>query len=784
MNKKTITLIGNPNSGKTSLFNALTGTRQRTGNWPGVTIERKEGEFQYAGRLFHLVDLPGTYSLDIDDTSTDERIARDFILSREADIIINIVDAAHLERSLYLTLQLIEMGAPVILALNMMDLAEKQGITIDISALSDQLGVPVVAVNARKGEGLEVLKSMLTEARPLKKQNLSPLTWPVVLREPLEALESHLCQQNLSVSPRWLALHLLSGHPSPIPLPPETITLADQFRNQIETASGEDPELLIADAFFSQARHIAQAVIQRSTRILHTFSDRIDSVVTHRWLGVPIFLLAMYLMFTFTINFGGAFIDFFDQAAAALLVDGLGALLSDWGAPGWLRVFLADGLGGGIQVVATFIPIIGFLYLFLTFLEDSGYMARAAFVMDRLMYRLGLPGKAFVPLIVGFGCNVPAIMAARTLERERERILTVMMAPFMSCGARLAVYALFAAAFFPHQGQNIVFALYLIGIAAAMFTAFLLKTTILPGEPEALLMELPTYQWPSWKNLFLHTWLRLKGFVTDAGKYIVMMVMVVNVLNAWSVDGEFGDVAPEDSMLSAAARTITPAFEPLGIRQDNWPATVGVMAGVLAKEVVVGTLDALYSRMDPSQKAPPTEEAAFKLMPALKAAAATIPENLSEAMNSLTDPLGFRVLENASDPTEAAQEQEIDSATFGAMVRRFDGTHGAFAYLLFVLLYFPCVAATATIRRETGLRWMAFAIVWTTGLAYSAATLYYQAVTYHQHPQQSAAWIGGILLTIALVYSVLKFSANRIAPLGLPVTTSGSSGILHRSCCK
>ncbi len=784
MNKMTISLIGNPNSGKTSLFNALTGTRQRTGNWPGVTIERKEGDFQYAGQLFHLIDLPGTYSLDIDDTSTDERIARDFILSHEGDIIVNIVDATHLERSLYLTLQLLEMDTPVILAVNMVDLAEKQGLAIDISTLHNLLGIPVVAVNARRGDGLEVLKSTLLNLRQPPKTFSSPMAYPSLLQAPIEALESHLQRQELPVPIRWLALHLLSGHPPPVSLPPATIALADQLRGRIDQNSGEDPELLIADAFFTRAREIAQAVTHKKTASPHTVSDHIDLWVTHRWLGVPIFLLAMYLMFTFTINFGGAFIDFFDQAAAALLVDGLGKVLTQWGAPGWLRVFLADGLGGGIQVVATFIPIIGFLYLFLTFLEDSGYMARAAFVMDRLMYRLGLPGKAFVPLIVGFGCNVPAIMAARTLERERERILTVMMAPFMSCGARLAVYALFAAAFFPHQGQNIVFALYLIGIAAAMFTAFLLKSTLLPGEPEALLMELPTYQWPSWKNLILHTWLRLRGFVTDAGKYIVMMVMVVNVLNAWSVNGEFGDVAPEDSMLSAAARTITPAFEPLGIRQDNWPATVGIMAGVLAKEVVVGTLDALYSRMDSLQDGPSSDQAPFALMPALKDAAATIPENLREAMNSLTDPLGFRVLENASDPTQAAQAQEIDTSTFGAMVRRFDGTHGAFAYLLFVLLYFPCVAATATIRRETGLRWMAFAIAWTTGLAYSTATLYYQAVTYPAHPQQSAAWLGGILLTLALFYSLLKFSANRMAPLGPPATPNGTPGLLHRSCCK
>lgn len=780
MNTYTVALIGNPNSGKTSLFNVLTGARQRTGNWPGVTVERKEGRFRYGDDQFVLIDLPGIYSLDAGETSADELIAREFILSRKASVIINIVDATHLERALYLTLQLIETDTPQVLALNMMDLAQRQGLTLDLQALSEALGVPVVPLVARRGKGVENLKAALAEQAHCPRTAVQ-LVYPPPLAQAIDTLAAELAAA--SGPPRIHALDLLAGYPAREGLPAGLQARAAELCARVEQSLGEEADLLIADIRYQKAREIAVHATKPRQANRVSSSDRIDAVVLNRWLGVPVFLLAMYLMFTFTINVGGAFVDFFDLSAKAILVDGLRRFLESLGTPDWLQVFLADGIGGGLQVVATFIPIIGFLYLFLTFLEDSGYMARAALVMDRLMQRLGLPGKAFIPLIVGFGCNVPAIMAARTLERERERILTVVMVPFMSCGARLAVYALFAAAFFPQNGQNVVFILYLVGILAAVLTALVLKTTLLPGEPQSLLMELPAYQWPSWRNLLLHTWLRLKGFVTDAGKYIVVMVMVVNVLNAWSMDGRFGnEVPPETSMLSAVAKTITPVFKPLGLSEDNWPATAGILSGVLAKEVVVGTLDALYSRLD--QTIPGPDDTAFDLLAALREAATTVPENLKETLNALTDPLGLRVLETAGDPTRAAEELETHATTFGAMARRFDGQPGAFAYLLFVLLYFPCVAATATIRRETGWRWMFFAVTWTTGLAYAIASLYYQTVTFAHHPKQAQLAICAIAAAFILVYGLLRLRGRAMAQAeGTPHSGHGP-GLFHRSCCK
>ncbi len=485
----------------------------------------------------------------------------------------------------------------------------------------------------------------------------------------------------------------------------------------------------------------------------------------NRALGIPIFLVVMYLMFMFTINIGGAFIDVFDQAAGTIFVDGTAFALASVGTPDWLIVGLANGIGGGIQVVATFIPIIAFLYLFMSVLEDSGYMARAAFVMDRFMRTVGLPGKSFVPLLVGFGCNVPAIMAARTLENQRDRILTVLMAPFMSCGARLPVYALFAAAFFTTGGQNIVFALYLIGIAAAMLTGFILKRTLLEGQATPFVMELPPYHLPTLKGVLLRAWDRTSGFVVRAGSVIVPMVLVINVLNSTGTDGSFGNEDTDRSVLAAIGRTMAPAFAPMGLDEENWPATVGIFTGILAKEAVVGTLDATYSALG----APPADRDAgaepYSLVGGLSAALATVPVNLVDALGGWADPLGLDI-GDLSDSEAAAEQQAVTTGTFGAMAARFDGAAGAFAYLLFILLYSPCVAAIAAISRETSAGWAAFAALWTTGLGYLSATLFYQTAIFARDPATSAAWIGGMLSILIATVIGMRWWARRdpVAP--------------------
>ena len=714
-----LALIGNPNAGKTTLFNLLTGSRQRTGNWPGVTVERKEGQCRLQDEELHVVDLPGTYSLDFSETSADERVARNFVHQNPEHLYLNIVDASTLERGLYLTLQLRELNVPMIVLLNMMDVAERRGMRVDVEALQQRLGCPVVPVSFKHDNDLQKVHHAICHYFPAN----STLHFDIPYHAAAEQAISHLQATGLS---RTEALSHLQTR--------RTVTGVAELHQQLEAESGEDLDFLLADARFELATRIAQEATHERGKISRTLSDKADRWVLGSWTGVPIFLGMMYLLFLFSINLGGAFIDFFDMAVQTVAVDGVRHLLSGFSTPEWLITLLADGLGGGIQVVATFIPIIAALYLFLTVLEESGYMSRAAFVMDQFMRKLGVSGKAFVPLIVGFGCNVPAIMATRTLDSQRERILTVLMAPFMSCGARLAVYALFAAAFFQTGGQNIVFLLYLTGIAFAILTGLIMRKTLLQGKTDHFVMEMPTYQIPGARNVLLNTWNKLKGFIVGAGKLIVVIVMLINVVNSLGTDGSFGNQNTEKSVLSAIAKTITPVFAPLGIQQDNWPATVGIVSGLLAKEVVVGTLDALYGQMDSDAAAEPAE--AYSLLGGLQAAAATIPANVGDALANLGDPLGLGVVN---------EEQDVGSTTFAAMNRYFDGKVGAFAYLLFILMYFPCVAATGAMLKEVGARWATLGVAWSTGLGYGAATLFYQLATFGQHPLQSLLWAVAVL---------------------------------------
>lgn len=746
----TIALGGNPNCGKSALFNRLTGIRQKTGNWPGVTVDRKEGRFDLDGEEVRVIDLPGIYSLDA--SSIDEQVTRDFLLSDEADLIVNVIDAVNLERNLYFSVQLREMGLPMVAAVNMMDVARKRGILLDLDRLSKELGCPVVSIVAVQGEGMDALKQAMAVEGRNKDSSGFQVHHEDTVEQAIAAISPRLEGVCGHTNCRWLSLKLLEGDAHAASLAdPETAEKVKEWQGIISNRAGEDADIHIADARFAHAHALSQQVITERGRVGRTMTDAIDRVVLNRFFGVPVFLLVMYLMFMFTINFGGAFIDFFDLLAGALFIELPRQWLTALGAPDWLTVVLADGAGGGIQVVSTFIPIIACLYLFLSVLEDSGYMARAAFVMDRAMRAIGLPGKSFVPLIVGFGCNVPAVMATRTLENLRERKLTILMNPFMSCGARLPVYALFAAAFFPTHGQNLVFALYLIGIGVAVLTGLIMRRTLLTGESTGFMMELPPYHMPTAKGVSLRTWDRVKLFIKDAGKIIVIMVVILNVLSSVGTDGSFGNENSSKSVLATAGQALTPVFRPMGIDEDNWPATVGIFTGVLAKETVVGTLDSMYGRIA-AEEAPPAAEQPFVLGTAVGAAFATIPANLAGVADMLLDPLGMGVGE-VEDMEQAAVAQSVNAGIFGAMASRFDGRAGAFAYLLFILLYSPCVATIGAIVRETSPGWAGFVVAWTTGVAYVVSTLFYQLATFDRHPLAAGIWIlvFSALLTAALI---------------------------------
>ena len=769
-----IAVAGNPNCGKTTLFNELTGSRQMVGNWPGVTVDRKTGFYAFEGHDFELVDIPGIYALSAH--SSDEKVARDYLLSEDYDLIVNIVDAANIERNLYLTTQLLEMRVPMIVVLNKMDVAKSRQILINTEELSERLGIPVIPIAASKRSGLTQLKKAVHQCAEHNPISEADIIYPVEIQEAAMTLTAQLgkiaAENNLKAD--WLAMKLLEDDLEYVALldnkaAEDLVKRQQRLVSQLE----EDADIAIADARYGFINWLTANAVTHSSKLGKTLTDKIDKVVLNRVLGLPIFLLMMYLTFMFTINVGGAFIDFFDIAVGAVFVDGMTALLNGLNAPAWLIGVLATGVGGGIQTVATFIPPIGFMFLALAVLEGSGYMARAAFVMDRFMRMLGLPGKSFVPLLVGFGCNVPAIMATRTLENQRDRTLTIMMNPFMSCGARLPVYALFAAAFFPVGGQNVVFLLYLAGIGFAVLTGLILKYTLLKGNITPFVMELPPYHVPTVKSVLLRTWDRLKSFLLKATRILVPMVALLALLNTMSMDGSIGHDDSKDSLLASLSRSVTPIFAPMGIEQDNWPATVGIFTGVFAKEAVVGTLDAIYLQNETQENlAAGEEEEAFSLSAALREAVQTIPDNLSGVADTLTDPLGLSIGDTSSIDA-AAEGLAVSAGTFGAMGKLFDGKVGAIAYMLFILMYFPCVAAMAAVYRETNLRWTLFIAAWTTGLAYVSATGFYQVATFARHPAFSAAWLAGCSLIFISVFLVMRFLGKESDGSGIIVPVKG-----------
>lgn len=701
----TIALVGNPNCGKTTLFNDLTGAHQKVGNWPGVTVERKSGTFSLRlengdSQQVELVDLPGIYSLEQEYLGIDEQIAREYLDEGDIDLMINIVDASNLQRNLILTQQLLETGIPTVVALNMLDVARQQGVEIDAQSLSSRLNVPVAPIIASHGTGIAYLREIIS--RPQSASSTQPLS------------------EN------------------------------SRDGNTAETVG----EKLVKR--YHRAERLTDGVVVM-TPVAHTPTERIDRWVLNKWLGIPFFLAMMYLMFTVAINMGAVFIDFFDILFGAIFVEGTRVVLDSMSVPVWITVLLSDGLGGGIQLVATFIPVIGFLFLCLSILEDSGYMARAAFVVDRLMSSLGLPGSAFVPLIVGFGCNVPSIMAARSLGRDSDRLLTIAMAPFMSCGARLTVYALFAAAFFPTNGQNVVFFLYLLGIAMAVATGWIFRKQIFDTEVTPSFQEMPAYHIPVVRNILITTWFRLKSFVFRAGKTIVLVVIGLSFLNSIDTEGNFGNEDSEASVLSVIGKGLTPIFAPLGLKEENWAATVGLITGLFAKEAVVGTLDALYS--GPAKDS----DVELDLMASIGEAFTSIADNGADLLGSLGDPLGLNI-GDLSDSTVAAEAQGVNTNTLTNMASLFGGQFEAFCYLVFVLLYSPCVAVLGAITKEAGLRWMILVFSWTVGLGYVTATVIYQVGTFMEHPLFSGLWIAGSAISFLFVVRSLKVIGRKSLP--------------------
>lgn len=724
-----IALIGNPNCGKTTLFNALTGEHQHVGNWPGVTVEKKTGCFLIQNKLIELVDLPGIYSLNSSkEASQDEQISALAIVEDSFDCLINVIDVCHFERHLYLTTQLLELGIPVIVVLNMMDLAHQQGIQIQSEKLAYLLQCPVISLQAHKGIGIDELKAQLNvPLRPSQSLNLNLST----------EIKTQLQQLELTIAADF-----------PPPITPYVARRIVEGDTLLTSTVLEDKtlDLWMADARYYAVNQLAREVVFKSSQAINQKTARIDKLVLHRYFAFPIFFSMMYALFFFAIHIGGAFQDFFAITSEALFVQLPTVVMQHLHSPSWLIACIANGIGLGISTTLSFIPVLAAMYFFLSFLEASGYMTRAAFIMDKAMRYLGLPGKSFVPLIVGFGCNVPAIMAARTLDSEQDRLLTIVMSPFMSCSARLAIYAVFVAAFFPVHGQNILFSLYMIGILMAVGTGFLLRKTLFKGSHSPLIIELPVYHRPQLKRLCKDTYFRLKMFIKRASVVIIPVCAVVGTLNTFSIHGSL--VTSEDSSILAwIGHHLVVLFSPMGLSQDNWPAAVGLMTGVLAKEVVIGTLNSLYVPVVQNISLMPD----FNLWHSLQEAISSIPAYFST--------LGMRVMHPMY---HATIHGDFSPSMYGVMQQRFDGAIGAYAYLLFILLYIPCVSTMAVIRQEANQRLMWFSVIWSTLIAYVVATIFYQISTWVYHPKATFFWIISLsFITIGMIRSLLKNTSKR-----------------------
>jgi ferrous iron transport protein B len=742
-----VALAGNPNVGKSTIFNNLTGSRQHVGNWPGKTVEKKEGRLKIGDEEIIIVDLPGTYSLTA--YSVEEIIARDFIINEKPTAVVVVVDASNLERNLYLVAQVMELDVPVIVGLNMTDLAVSRGLKIDSKQLSQRLGgVPVIETVGNRGMGVDQLKKAIAKISKNPQQSAPTAKHKGALGVEIAALEKEI-KENPKLSAfksHWLASKLLEDDQQVIAAVRENgaeglIEAAVAAQERILEETGEDAESLIADQRYQYINEITSEVIERPSEEVLTTSDKIDKVVTHRIWGLPIFLLMMWLMFQVTANVSAPYLDWVDGFINETIYGWGVNLMAALGLEGsWLSSLITDGIIAGVGGVLVFVPVLIFLYLALGLLEDSGYMARAAFVMDRVMRWMGLHGKSFLPMIVGFGCTVPAIYATRTLENEKDRKLTGFLATFMSCGARLPVYVVFGAAFFGAASGNLIFSMYMLGIAVALLVGFVLKKTVYKGKPPApFVMELPPYRAPRFKDVMRQMWERTRGFVKKAGTTILLVSIVLWLLMAIPISaeaGSFNDVAPDDSVFGVVSNVIAPVFKPAGF--GTWEASGSLVTGFLAKEVVVGTMSQIYLPEADEAMAEEGESTTFledvggAVVGFGEAAVLTVQETLNIIPRTINL---IPLVEIPEFNFFGAVEEEEDTSTLeAALVESFTESAGspeagkiaAVAFNVFVLLYVPCMVAVAAMKQEFGAKLMWTQIGFTTALAWVAAVLVFQ----------------------------------------------------------
>ncbi|WP_077369345.1 ferrous iron transport protein B [Anaerosalibacter sp. Marseille-P3206] len=661
----TIALVGNPNCGKTTLFNALTGANQHVGNWPGVTVEKKEGTLKNNNNVYNVVDLPGTYSLGA--YSEDEIVARDFIIKENPDVVINVVDATNIERNLYLTAQLIEMGANVVIALNMMDEAKEKKIMVDIEKLSKGLGAPVIPTIAAKKKGIDDLIKEAIKAMGSKNSQLSKISYGSEIDSEIDKIEKALdsSKVKLDYPSKWLSIKLLEGDEFVYEIFEKNnqSNILNMVKESADTiaATSMEPEIVIVDKRYEFIGDVVDKSVKKPKVSVETKSDKIDRVLTHKWFGLPIFALIMYGVYKLTFLIGEDVLQEWLGAGMEALSGAIETALVNANASEMLTAFIVDGIFGGVGAVIEFVPLIMVMYIFIGILEDSGYMARAAYVMDRIMRSVGLHGKTFISMLVGAGCNVPGIMATRTLDSKKDRMIAILINPFISCGARLPIYLVFISAFFPKHKALVLFSIYVIGFLVAIIMGKIFSKTLFKGESSYFVMELPPYRVPTIKGVLLHMWDKVGSFLKRAGTVIFAVVTALWVLSVLPFGVEpYSDA----SILGKIGSFIAPIFKPAGF--GTWQASVGLFAGIVAKEAVVATLGMVYAGVEEGAK-------------------------LVAAVQGAFTPLS------------------------------------AFAFMIMTLLYTPCAAVIGTVRKETNSRkWALFTAVYTFLVGWIAAVLIYQ----------------------------------------------------------
>ncbi len=690
-----VALVGNPNCGKTSLFNIASGSHEHVGNYSGVTVDAKEGKFSYGGYQFTLVDLPGTYSLSA--YSPEELYVRRNLVEEMPDVVINVVDASNLERNLYLTTQIIDMNLRVVMALNMYDELRSKGDTLDIETLGHLLGMPVIPTVSRSGEGIEKLFDTVIKVYETNDPRLARhihVNHGAELEKSIDRIK-FLIQKNTDIrykySTRYLAIKYLENDSEiekvveALPNRDEIISARFDESRRIEELLQTNPESAIVDAKYAFVQGALKETWQpaQERRAKHSLSEKIDAVVTNKWLAFPIFILLLYVIFEGTFTIGD-----YPMRWIEWLVEKFSDFVSAYMPEGMLKDMVVDGIIGGVGSVLVFLPNILILYLFISLLEDSGYMARAAFIMDRLMHKIGLHGKSFIPMIMGFGCNVPAIMATRTIENRKSRLITMLIIPMMSCAGRLPIYILLVGAFFPSYGSLVMLGIYAFGILMAILSAKILSR-FLKDDDLPFVMELPPYRVPTAKSVFRHTWEKGKQYLHKMAGIILVCSIIIWFLGYFPNHNKYGTVAEqqENSFIGYIGKGIEPVLEPLGY---DWRMGVSIISGIGAKELVVSTLGVMYSAE-------------------------------AEEIEAASGEIG------AAPLTEETPEDEAGDTRLQKALQRSITPAAALSYMIFVLLYFPCIATFVAIKQESGgWKWAVFSAVYTIVLAWVMAFIVYR----------------------------------------------------------